>query len=66
MGKKKRLFIDKITGSQKGNKCPVCGEQIKMVRLIKPYHNEDSGSWRYNLKMEHFCKCNTKEVFAGS
>ena len=64
MARKQKTFLDKIakgTGPR-GEKCPVCGEVIQNVMIIRPYRTK-AGTWRYERQMASFCKCNEKEVF---
>ncbi len=63
MARKMRTFADKIakgTGPR-GEKCPVCGEVIQAVVMIRPYKSEN-GNWRYRKTTANVCKCNSKEV----
>ncbi len=61
MGKKKRMFIDKVVG-KKGNVCGVCGDTIKQVKVVEAYKHE-AGSWRYDNNMKAVCSCNKDKVF---
>ncbi|MCD6417585.1 hypothetical protein J7M00_02225 [bacterium] len=63
MARKQRTFADKIakgTGPR-GEKCPVCGEVIQAIMMVRPYKTE-KGTWRYRKMMVNVCKCNAKEV----
>ena len=68
MGKRKqRTFMDKIakgTGPR-GERCPVCGEIIQLIKIIRPYKTP-SGNWRYREFVAHVCKCNEKEMLADT
>ncbi|MCD6594940.1 hypothetical protein J7L68_04610 [bacterium] len=65
MARKQRTFSDKISKGTgpRGEKCPVCGEVIQTVKIIRPYKAEN-GSWRYIEEMVNVCKCNSKEMLA--
>jgi len=65
MARKQRTFADKIakgTGPR-GEKCPVCGEVIQSIMVIRPYKT-DKGNWRFTNEMARVCKCNSKEALA--
>ena len=61
MGKKKRLFIDKVLGKDT-NVCDKCGEAIRQVRTIKAQKSENS--YRYDKKIQGVCACNRDKIIA--
>ena len=64
MGKKQRSFSDKIAKGTgiRGEVCPVCGEVIREIKVVRAVRNEEKGSWRYVNSIKKVCKCNEKEI----
>ena len=63
MGRKQRSFVDKISKGTgpRGEKCPVCGEIIQKIKMIRPY-KAINGAWRYRETIAKVCKCNSKDI----
>jgi hypothetical protein len=62
---KKQTFMDKVKKAQlSGPTCPVCGEQISMIRVIETIANEGAPV-RFQRRMIKMCKCNQKEIMGA-
>jgi C4-type Zn-finger protein len=62
---KKQTFMDKMKKAKlTGPSCPVCGEQISMVRVIDSIATEGAPV-KFRRHMVKMCKCNQKEVMGA-
>jgi len=62
---KDRSFASKVAKSAHLSRkhCPVCGEEITTLHVIRAERKTDKGSWGYRESYVPVCKCNEKEIF---
>ena len=67
MGKKDRTFANKMAQGvvDYDEKCPVCGEAFKLIRVIASMKTPEKNSYRFKENMVKLCKCNEKEIYAA-
>ena len=60
-----RSFASKVAKSAHLSRkhCPVCGEELVTLHIVKSERREEKGSWRFRETFLPVCKCNEKEVY---
>ncbi len=56
-------FADKMSKKKQAVICRTCESPIESVLYVKPYRDDEKGSWKYHEQVVGVCKCNQKEIY---
>lgn len=59
---KKQSFSDKSNKKSHAKICPVCSEQMQLIKFVRSIKTE-VGAWKFRTVNTGVCKCNQKEVY---
>jgi len=53
----------KAAQKNEGDVCPECGEEVEIVKYIRPVDPEDKNSLKFKNTMIKVCDCNKEEIY---
>ncbi len=60
---KSTTFADKMSKQKETVICKTCDSPIESILYVKPFRDEQKGSWKYREQIVGVCKCNHKEIY---
>lgn len=59
---KKQSFSDKSNKKAHAMNCPVCGETLQFIKMVKA-DKGPNGAWKFKSQNVGVCKCNNSEIY---